>query len=81
MGLLSKAKCAGLKKGTSSPKDFPTAAIPSSSVVRITLLSKFDANARSAVYPNNGLPAKDLIFFPGTPLDPPLAGIIPIIFI
>ena len=52
-----------------------------SSLERIILDKKRLSLALLKVYTNKGLSPKNLMFFPGIPLDPPRAGIIAKIFI
>ena len=76
----SFARLVGLNEGTVAPKKSAFSAISSESVV--TTISSifshcFAANIGQAI---SGLPLKIFIFLPGSPLEPPLAGIIQIVF-
>src|ERR1051326_708039 len=55
----------------------PTSAIASSSVLKITRVSLWDARAASAVYSSKGLPQSGRIFFRQIPFEPPRAVITP----
>ena len=65
-----------LKKGTSALYCWAIEAISESSVETTTLLTHRDFNATSIVHAIKGFPARGLMFFRGTFLEPPLAGII-----
>ena len=71
----SVANFFGRTKGTSAPNFFDIFAISLFSVETITELKIFESSAFYIVYAKSGLPANFLIFFFGTPLDPPLAAI------
>ena len=73
----------GLRKGTSAPKPFAMSAISRESVETITRSIRpifLASSAGSIVWAMRGLPATSIMFFPGIPLDPPLAGMIASIF-
>ncbi len=74
-GVLSRLKYAGLRNGTSAPYFFATVAIFLFSVLTISRSISLVFFASRIVQAIKGNPANRLIFFPGIPLDPPLAGI------
>ena len=70
----------GLKNGTFAPYDFAIVAIFLSSVVTMTDWKSFDLIADLIACAINGFPKNNFVFFPGTPFEPPRAGIIHIGF-
>jgi hypothetical protein len=81
VGLLSVERCPGLRKGTCPPHFLASSAISSVSVDTIVLEIKLDFAALSKEYAMRGLHPRYLMFFLGTPLEPPRAGISPSILI
>src|SRR3990167_11199382 len=64
----------GRKKGVSAPYFFATLAISGLSVETMVRFIRGLFRAVSIAQAINGLPQKFLMFFPGTPFEPPRAG-------
>src|ERR1700693_3524264 len=79
-GESSWASSCGRTNGTSAPNFLATCAISASSVETTTRSREGHFRATSMAQPIKGLPASKRRFFLGTPLEPPLAQINPIVY-